>query len=138
MKPVIQEEISGCGIAASAAIAGISYREAKTVANRLGIYAQDQTLWSETQPVRILLAQFGWEVENTPLPFKVWKTLPDLALLATKWHLEQGKPFWHWAVFVRDASGSYVLDSKQSLKQHTRKDFGRIKPKWYLPVRPES
>lgn len=37
MKPVTQEEISGCGIASVAALSGLSYQEAKTVANSLGI-----------------------------------------------------------------------------------------------------
>jgi len=31
MEPVVQEEITGCGIASSAAIAGVSYQEAKKV-----------------------------------------------------------------------------------------------------------
>ena len=33
MKPVTQEEISGCGIASVAVLSGLSYQEAKTVAN---------------------------------------------------------------------------------------------------------
>ena len=47
MEPVVQEETTGCGIAASAALAGISYAEAKRTANALGIYADDTALWSE-------------------------------------------------------------------------------------------
>ena len=48
MEPVVQEETTGCGIAASAALAGISYAEAKRTANALGIYADDTALWSES------------------------------------------------------------------------------------------
>ena len=49
-------------------------------------------------------------------------------------HKQNGQPFWHWVVFVREDSGCYVLDSKQALKQHRRTDFGRMQPKWYLKV----
>ena len=56
IKAVIQEERTGCGIASAAAIAGIRYREARADANALGIYAEDQRLWSETAHVRRLLA----------------------------------------------------------------------------------
>ncbi len=44
MKPVIQEELTGCGIASVAALAGITYQQAKSIANRLGIFAEDQQL----------------------------------------------------------------------------------------------
>ncbi|MGV6826930.1 MAG: hypothetical protein ACWA5Q_08130 [bacterium] len=134
MKPVIQEEMTGCGIASVAAIAGTSYVRARAVANRMGIHANDENLWCDPNPVRQLLLKFGIESASREIPFKSWDTLPDCALLATKWHLENGKPYWHWAVFVRDAEHCYVLDSKLSLKHHLRTDFGRIKPKWYIEV----
>jgi hypothetical protein len=134
MKPVIQEESTGCAIAAAAAIAGVSYAQAKQVANRLGIHAGDSTLWSETGPVRRLLEQFGIRTDLRETPFSAWDALPDCALLAIKWHLERGRPFWHWVVFVRDATGEYVLDSKAALKNNVRRDFGRIKPKWFIAV----
>ena len=134
MEPVIQEEPTGCGIAASAALAGVSYAEAKQKANALGIYAADTTLWSETEHVRTLLREFGITVSPKETPFKTWESLPDKALLAIKWHTEQGKPFWHWVVFIREHGEAKVLDSKKALKSNTRRDFGRIKPKWYIEV----
>jgi ABC-type bacteriocin/lantibiotic exporter with double-glycine peptidase domain len=134
MKPVVQEEKTGCGIASSAAIAGISYTEAKRVANSIGIYAEDQSLWSNPQHVRDLLAKLGIDTEKKEIPFNGWASLPDCALISTKWHMENGKPYWHWAVFVREGDKQYVLDSKKSLKMNTRTDFGRIKPKWYIKV----
>jgi hypothetical protein len=36
MKQVVQEELTGCGIASVAAVAGVSYSAAKAVANSLG------------------------------------------------------------------------------------------------------
>jgi ABC-type bacteriocin/lantibiotic exporter with double-glycine peptidase domain len=134
VKAVIQEEISGCGIAAVAALAGVSYGQAKRRANSLGIYARDRSLWSDTDYVRRLLKTYGLHAPSGEPPFRDWATLPDRALLAIKWHRENGRPFWHWVVFVREGDDAYVLDSKKALKQHCRRDFGRIKPKWFIPV----
>jgi len=134
MEPVIQEEKTGCGIAASAALAGIGYAEAKKIANALDIYAADTTLWSETEHVRKLLRELGISVSPDETPFESWERLPDKALMAIKWRMEQGKPYWHWVVFVREGGKAKVLDSKKALTTNIRQDFGRIKPKWYISV----
>ncbi|MGB0205253.1 MAG: hypothetical protein ACPF9K_09425 [Neptuniibacter sp.] len=134
MNPIIQEEVTGCGIASAAALKQISYQEAKEVANNLGIYADDSTLWSDTVYVRKLLASLGISTSDQETPFSTWETLPDKALLAIKWHEENGKPFWHWVVFVRVQGKPYVLDSKKALKSNLRTDFGRMKPKWFIEV----
>jgi hypothetical protein len=134
VKAVIQEEVSGCGIAAVAALAGVSYGQAKRRANGLGIEAQDRSLWSDTDYVRRLLKTYGLHASSGEIPFSDWETLPDRALLAIKWHREKGTPFWHWVVFVRDGEDAYVLDSKKALTQNCRRDFGRMKPKWFIPV----
>ncbi|MES9900150.1 MAG: hypothetical protein ABW148_14180 [Sedimenticola sp.] len=134
MKPIVQEEKTVCGIASLAAIAGISYSEAKKIANGMGIYADDQTLWSDSQHVRTLLAQLGIRSDRAETPFKNWDSLPDCALISLKWHIENGKPFWHWAVFIREDNHAYVLDPKKALKTNVRTDFGRMRPKWYIEV----
>lgn len=134
MKPVIQLEPTGCGIASVAALAGVSYSRARSVANSLGISAEDRKLWSETAYVRKLLGQFRLRTSSTEKPFQSWDALPNLALLSIKWHIENGRPFWHWVVFVRDNDRAYVLDPKRGLRQHTRTDFGRMKPKWFIGV----
>lgn len=134
MKPVIQQEKTGCGIASVATIAGITYPKAKKIANSLGIYADDSSLWSETRPVRTLLRKLGIKTSSTEIPFRNWASLPDCALLAIKWHKENGKPYWHWVVFVRENDSEYVLDSKKALKTNIRTDFGRMKPKWFIEV----
>lgn len=138
MKPVIQEEQTGCGIACAAAIAGITYYEAKQIANAMGIDAKDETLWSDTQYIRRLLAKLGFDPASLEIDFQGWDKLPDCALIALKWHIEKGKPFWHWAVFIREYGQQYVLDSKQGLKNNIRTDFGRMKPKWFITVNVEG
>jgi hypothetical protein len=134
VKPVIQQETTGCAIAASAVLAGVSYTAAKKAAKSLGITAADPTLWSSTIYIRQLLGHFKISLSATETPFTSWQSLPDRALLAIKWHKEKGIPYWHWVVFVRDASGEYVLDSKKSLTKNIRTDFGRMKPRWFIGI----
>ena len=138
MKPVVQLERTGCGIAAVAAIAGASYRQAQRIANRLGIVASDRRLWSETTYVRRLLQNDRLRPASRRQLFRSWNSLPDPALLVIKWHREQGRPCWHWVVFIRDSEGERVLDSKESLTHHVRRDFGRMRPKWYIAVAQEG
>lgn len=135
VKPVVQLDPTGCAIASAAAIVGVSYRRARTVAASLGISVTDDRLWSDTGHVQRLLAAFGTRVARSVRPFRSWSSLPNCALLAVKWHIESGRPYWHWVVFVREKGRSYVLDSKKSLKAHVRTDFGRMRPKWSLAVR---
>jgi ABC-type bacteriocin/lantibiotic exporter with double-glycine peptidase domain len=134
MKPVVQNERTGCGIASVAALAGVSYGHAKAQARRIGISADDPKLWSDTRYVRTLLSKFGISASRKEQGFRSWEKLPDLSLLAIKWHLENDKPCWHWVVFVREEESSYVLDPKRTLKKNKRTDFGRMKPKWFIEV----
>lgn len=137
-KAVIQQETTGCAIASAAAIAKIEYEKAKTIANQIGIYAADICIWSETQPIRTLLKQLDIQTTPSESHFTRWDDLPDCALLALKWHLEHGKPHWHWAVFVRDENHCYVLDSNKRLKANIRTDFGRMRHKWFIEVYPSE
>ena len=132
--PVIQLEKTGCGIASVAALGGRSYPEMKSIANTLGIFADDKSLWSDTSYVRKLLERVGLIGDTGEVPFRSWELLPDLALLSIKWHLDKGRPFWHWVVFLRDKGQPFVLDSKKGLRTNVRTDFGRMRPRWYIRV----
>jgi hypothetical protein len=44
--------MTGCGIAAAAALAGLSYAETEKKASAFGVYAADTSLWSDTEYVR--------------------------------------------------------------------------------------
>lgn len=134
LKPVIQGEKTGCGIAATAFLAGAQYQEVKKVANSKGIYAEDKSLWSDTNYVRTLLTEYGIKCAPDEKPFVSWQSLPDKALLAIKWRKVDGIPFWHWVVFCRQNGKEAVFDSKKGLKTNIRTDFGRIKPKWFIEV----
>ncbi len=134
MNPVIQQQITGCAIASSAAIAGVSYNKAKTIANSIGIFAEDPALWSKTDYIRKLLKKINIATADHQTDFTSWDELPDCALLAIKWQLINNTPYWHWVVFVREDERHYVLDSKKDLKTNKRTDFGRIKPKWFIAI----
>lgn len=134
MEALIQEEKTGCGIAASAVIAGVNYQQAKQIANSLGIYAQDKALWSDTAYVRTLLGHFGIKTSAIETPFTSWEALPDRALLSIRWKQISGKPYWHWVVFDRLAGAARVLDSNRRLKSNIRYDFNRMHPKWFIEI----
>ncbi len=135
MTPVVQEETTGCGIASVANILGKSYAEMKAIANAMGIYAEDESLWSDTQYVRNMLSQAGVDTSVDEIPFESWEALPDLALLSIKHHWEGGKAFWHWVVFKRIEGQDVVLDSASYLPANIRTDFDEMQPKWFIEVK---
>ncbi len=135
IKPVIQQDLTGCGLACVATVVGLRYEQVKATALTLGIDVKVPSLWSETTHVRHLLEHFHVIPSKQEIPFRSWKTLPSLALLAIKWHRENGQPHWHWVVYHRSQTGPIVLDPKKGLRHNRRTDFGRIKPKWYIRLR---
>ncbi|WP_221801560.1 hypothetical protein [Oceanobacter mangrovi] len=138
LKPVIQQEPTGCGIAAVANILGKSYAEMQAIANEMGIYADDSSLWSDTQYVRRMLAEAGIATSPEEIPFWSWQALPALALLAIKHHQQDGKDYWHWVVFKRIAGQPFVLDSAAYLPSNVRTDFEAMQPKWFIEVKASS
>lgn len=135
MQVVIQEEETGCGIAAVANILGKTYPQMKCIANGMGIYADDKSLWSDTDYVRKLLLDTGVEVSKHETPFKSWDSLPDTALLAIKYHVDNGVNYWHWVVFKRRDNQAVVLDSASYLTSNVRTDFDAMQPKWFIEVK---
>ncbi|WP_321492980.1 hypothetical protein [uncultured Desulfobacter sp.] len=135
MKPVVQEETTGCGIASVANILGKTYSEVKEIANAMGIYASDKSLWSDTQYVRRMLSASGFETSPDEVPFETWGKLPHVALLSIKHYQEDSKNFWHWVVFKRIDNKPIVLDSASSLPSNIRTDFDEMQPKWFIEVK---
>ena len=138
LKPVVQEEATGCAIASVANILGKSYSEMQAAANAMGIHASDKSLWSDTQYVRRMLSSAGVKTCADETPFETWEALPDLALLSIKHHQEEGKKFWHWVVFKRVEGQSFVLDSASYLSSNIREDFHAMQPKWFIEVNVEN
>lgn len=138
MKFIIQKEETGCGIASVANIVEKTYEEVKTLANSIGIFAEDEKLYSDTQYVRTLLDHYGYQTHSQEIPFTSFKDLPNLALLSIKYNEENGIPSWHWVVFKRIDQKEYILDSSSSLKENLIKDFTNIQPKWFIEVYEKS
>lgn len=134
LEPVVQQEPTGCGIAAVACILSRSYAQMQAQAAAMGIHAADQRLWSDTRYVRDMLASAGVATSAQELPFEGWDALPALALLAIKHHREEGRDFWHWAVFQRVAGEPVVLDSASYLPSNRRVDFSAMQPRWFIAV----
>ena len=136
MRPIIQEEKSGCGIASVATILKKSYQEVRVTANSLGIFAEDEKLFSDTNYVRTLLNEYGTKISQKELPFTSWDKLPNTALLSIKYHIENGQPFWHWVVFHRniETGEPVVFDSAAYLEQNERLDFNEMHPKWFIEI----
>ena len=134
MNVVIQKDATGCGIASVATLAGVKYQQIKKGAMSLGIRVTDSRLWSDTVFIRTLLAHYNIEASPKERPFRSWKTLPPLAMLAIKWNHDGEHACWHWAIYWQSPKGPVVLDSKASLKNNIRTDFGRIKPKWFIMI----
>ena len=134
MEVVLQEDLTGCGIASVAMVAGRTYGEVKKLANSVGIHAHDTKLYSDTAYVRRLLEAYGIRVSKQERPFTSWEEIPSKALLAIKYHIENGLPSWHWVVFSRENGKSVVLDPAKYLLNNTRTDFDRMQPKWFIEI----
>ncbi|ALF58639.1 hypothetical protein [Psychrobacter urativorans] len=135
LPPVIQEEATGCGIASVANILGKSYQQMKAIANSMGIYADDKSLWSDTEYVRKLLTNAGVSLSPEETPFNSWGKLPDTALLAIKYHVVNNINYWHWVVFKRINGQPVVLDSASYLPNNILTDFDAMQPKWFITVK---
>lgn len=134
LESVVQEEASGCGIAAVANILGRTYPQMKAAASAMGIHAADESLWSDTQYVRRMLSDAGVATSESEIPFASWGALPDLALLSIKHYRERDRDFWHWVVFKRVDGQPFVLDSASYLPANVRQDFDQMHPQWFIEV----
>ena len=63
-----------------------------------------------------------------------WNSLPDRALPAIKWHVEETLAMWHWIVFHRDGSGETILNTVPDCDDPVRRDLSGIYPKWFIEV----
>ena len=122
MKPVVQLERTGCGIASVAALAGVSYRQAQRVA--IGSAFSPIMLWSETGSQAA--TEYGIRsarIEMPSLHGRPCRILPCSPSNGT----EKGCLFG-WC-FGED--WACRLDA---IRRHVRTDFGRINPKWCISV----
>ncbi len=134
MKAITQEHPEGCALACAAMLAGRPYAEIAAIAHRLEIHAGDRALYTGSALLRRLLDRLGVAVAPDERLFDGWAALPDKALLATNWHMENDSPHWHWVVFTRNGDDAAVLDPAPGLDDPVRRDFSDIHPKWFIEV----
>lgn len=143
MKAVLQEDLTGCGIACVANLANVSYQQVKSVAVTWGM----TSAICVSGPIRPSF-KYCWTImESIPagrISFRSWQPLPPLALLSTKWYRKNNQAFWQWVIYWKNPAGPVMLDSKFTLRKQVRTDLGRIKPRglgtvhdriWGMPIR---
>lgn len=136
MKPVTQQHPEGCALACAAMLSGLSYGEIVVIGEQLNIRAGDKALYSDTALMRRLMNRLGICIASSETPFADWSDLPNRALLATNWHVEEDVAVWHWAVFLRKGNSRVVLDPAAHLDNPVRKDLSVIHPEWFIEVIP--
>ncbi|MGC9208200.1 hypothetical protein, partial [Acidithiobacillus sp.] len=90
------------------------------------------TFYTGTKHLKDLGKIFDIELGNKRRQFNGFQNLPEMAILAINYKEDLGT--WHWVVYRRTSSDEFVYDPKKNIKTNKRRDFGRIKAKWFLPV----
>lgn len=132
IRRVKQDDRTGCGIACIAIITGESYERIRSLAINELRFSEDGPFYTQVSHLKILASKFGIELPQRIRKFKNWESLPDVAIVAINYCKESHT--WHWVVYRREKDSQYVIDPKKSVKSNKRTDFGRMKPKWFLPV----
>lgn len=105
IKPVMQEEGLGCGIACAAMLASTSYAEAAKI-----ILAKTNDKKSEAKRTGIGELEGFLSVLNVPWErksYKPWQDIKGLAIIGVD---ENEKREWHWVLVVRDSMRSVLID----------------------------
>jgi len=132
MRRIRQRDSTGCGLACIAMVAGINYEDVRAIAvSKLG-WDETGDFYTGTRDLRDLAGYFGIAVGKRRRSFKSFNALPDTAILANNY--KEQTDTWHWVVFHRIEGKPVIYDPNQSIKNDKRRDFGRIKAKWFLPV----
>lgn len=132
MKRVLQQDASGCGLACVAMLANASYAQVKDEALKLPHFTLEDTYHTQGIDLRILLNRFHIQCGKRLVRFSEWNRLPDCCVLAVNYN--ERYQMWHWVLFLRVGPDSYVLDPRKTILSSKRRDFGRMKPFWYLKI----
>ena len=133
LKRIIQEDSSGCGLACIAMLAKTSYKNVKKIALKKLEFSPSGPFYTDTNDLRKLAKHFGIELGQKRVPVKCLDRLPKLAILAINY--QKRKNTWHWVLYVKEENDKFVYDPKKTIKTEKRRDFGRMKPRWYVLVK---
>ncbi len=132
MRRVKQGDPTGCGLACIAMLANSDYNSVRKLAlEQLG-FDDSGSFYTGTKHLRDLANSFNIELGKKRRQFKSFGELPEIAILAINYKEELDT--WHWVVYRRTKNDEFVYDPKKNIKANKRRDFGRIKARWFLPV----
>ena len=116
-------------------IAGRGYPEIKNLALKMG-YGKEGTFHTDASDLRKLASCAGVTFAARKQRFTCWENIRHTSVVAINYKKGEENQYWHWVVFMRENSHSYVLDPNPSVKTERSIDFGRMgrNAKWYLPV----
>ena len=132
MRRVKQGDPTGCGLACIAMLANTNYEEVKEVAIKKLGFNKSGTFYTGTRHLRELAGHFKIELGKKRRKFKRFEELPETTILAINYNKKSDT--WHWVVYRREPNDEFVYDPKKNIKSNKRRDFRRIKAKWFLPV----
>jgi len=135
MRRVVQQDITGCGLACIAMLADTGYSRIKEVAMELFKLHSNDELYTTAPDLRKLGQEFNLDVGGRRRRFKDFQSLPELAILAINYR--EAENTWHWVVFCRTADEEFVLDPNKAIKSEHRSDFGQMekKARWFMSVK---
>ena len=131
----MQRDKEGCGFACVAVVTGKSYKDIKEQADELNVVNIDDTLCTDAQDLIKLLSING-VMALDGRKAKYWENLPDLSIAGINYRKSENK--WHWVVFIRTETDSYVLDPWHKIKTKKRRDFGRMRLRSAIPIVPNN
>lgn len=116
---VFQDDLTGCGLACVAMIAGVSYREVRKIAIDHGIFYSGNDSGVSAEDVKKLLKLFDLDT-SIRNGITDWKRVPQVGVLG----INDSRP--HWVVAVRTREDCFLIDPSSHINQKRRRDFGRI------------
>ena len=132
MRRVKQGDPTGCGLACIAMLAGSDYNTVRELAIKELGFEDSGAFYTGTNHLRYLSDSFNIELGKKRRQFKSFEALPEIAILAINY--KEDSDTWHWVVYRRTINDEFVYDPRKNIKANKRRDFGRIKAKWFLPV----
>lgn len=133
IRRIIQKDSTGCGLACAAMLSGSTYLQTRNRARDLNLVPdEDGEYYLNSRGLQSLLGR----ALEAPRRVVHWHAIDRLSIVGVHYHARKGyEPSWHWVVYVPDAQRGYVLDPLQRVKSTKRRDFWRMKPHRFIPVR---
>ncbi|WP_223621318.1 hypothetical protein [Lysobacter sp. ESA13C] len=141
-----QEDATGCGLACVAMLGGIGYAQARVLARRLGVGPHDRVVgrgdqartvrnayFSDARQLRRMLKLLGLRA-GPERRLARWEALDRSGIAGINPNRREGS--WHWVVYLHSDEGGCVLDPNPRVRSERRTDFGRMKPRCFIPVAP--